>query len=217
MTYTHVIFDLDGTLLNTLEDLARAGNHVCETFCWPTFPLERYRYKVGNGIERLIERIMPAEFVGDARVARAALDAFRTYYDAHKEDHTAPYPGIIETLDALRNAGVHMAVLTNKDHAAAQPLVRRYFGNRIEVVQGHLAPYAPKPDPAITHVVLDALGASPAHTLYVGDSDVDVETGHLAGLAVAGAAWGFRGRGELTAAGADHLIDHPSELKALVL
>ncbi len=215
-TFSHVIFDLDGTLLDTLEDLACACNHTCAHFGWPTFPLERYRYKVGNGMEKLVERIMPAEYAGDARAFEAALTTFRAHYAAHKEDHTAPYPGVLDALDALRAHGVELAVLTNKDHVAAQPLVEHFFGDRFSLVQGHVAPFAPKPDPAITHHVMELLGARPQTTLYVGDSNVDVETGHNAGLAVAGAAWGFRGRAELEAAGADFIIEAPAELVPLV-
>ena len=99
---THIVFDLDGTLLNTLDDLADAGNHVCSLMGWPTFSHDAYRFKVGNGIHKLIERIVPAEFAGDAPIMQRALDEFRSYYAAHKEDHTAPYPGIAEMLDEMR-------------------------------------------------------------------------------------------------------------------
>lgn len=211
--FTHVVFDLDGTLLNTLDDLACAGNHVCSLMGWPTFPHDAYRYKVGNGIFKLIERIVPAEFAGDAAVMQRALDEFRTYYDAHKEDRTAPYPGVAEMLDRLRARGIELAVLTNKDHAAAAPLVHRYFGaERFRLVQGHVDPYPPKPDAGITRHLLDRLGADPVTTLYVGDSDVDVACGHNAGMRVAGVAWGFRGPGELADAGADFIVDAPAQL-----
>lgn len=216
MSITHVMFDLDGTLLDTLEDLALAGNHACEELGWPTFPLERYRYKVGNGIDRLIERIVPAEFAGDEHIFLTARDAFRTHYDAHKFDHTAPYPGVPKMLDELLGRGIVLAVLTNKDLAAAGPLVERFFGRRFQLVQGHVDGFPPKPDARITHRALETLGADPATTLYVGDSDVDVATGHNAGLAVAGAAWGFRGRVELETAGADAVIETPADLLSLI-
>ena len=212
-TYSHVVFDLDGTLLNTIEDLANAGNHVCRLHGWPTFSIDAYRYKVGNGIFKLIERIVPAEYAGDAVALGYALDEFRSYYDQHKEDHTGPYPGIPEMLDQLRDEGLKLAVLTNKDHAAAAPLVERFFGaGRFAYVQGHVDPYPPKPDAGITGRLLERLGADPEHTLYVGDSSVDVATGHNAGMPVAGVTWGFRGRAELEEAGADHIIDRPDEL-----
>ena len=184
--FTHVLFDLDGTLLNTLDDLAAAGNHVCELHGWPTFATDRYRYKVGNGMPKLVERFMPAEYAGDSRMFELAFAEFRSYYNEHKYDTTAPYPGIIEMLDELQAAGITCAVLTNKDHAAATPLVERFFGSdRFELVQGRVDAFPPKPEAPITLHVLNALGADPAHTLYVGDSNVDVQCGHNAGLAVA--------------------------------
>lgn len=215
--YTQVIFDLDGTLLDTLEDLARSANHVCQAHGWPTFPIEAYRYKVGNGVEKLVERFMPTEFAGDPVTAERALAEFRAYYDAHKEDHTRPYLGIPELLDALREAGITLAVLTNKDHAAARPLVERYFGpDCFSVIQGHIDGYKPKPAPPITLHVLEQLGGAPDRTLYVGDSNVDVACGHNAGLDVAGVTWGFRGREELEQAGADYVVDSSTELARVI-
>lgn len=213
--FTHAVFDLDGTILNTLEDLACACNYVCELHGWPTFPLDAYRYKVGNGMLKLVERIMPTEYLGDEVMFAQVLAEFRARYAEHKEDHTAPYPGIIEALDSLRAAGITLAVLTNKDHDAALPLVERFFGRRFTVVQGALPTFPPKPAAPITRYVLEQLGADPRTTLFVGDSDVDVQTGHNAGLPVAGAAWGFRGVAELEAAGADFILEHPDELITL--
>lgn len=217
MPYTHVVFDLDGTLLNTLEDLARAGNHVCAANGWPTFAHDAYRFKVGNGIPKLIERIVPAEYAYDSRVLQATYTAFCSYYDAHKEDHTCPYPGVLDMLDALSAQEIQLAVLSNKDHAAVAPLVEHYFGDRFCAVQGRTDAFPPKPAAPATLHVLAEMGADPAHTLYVGDSNVDVATGHNAGLTVAGVSWGFRGRSELEAAGADAIVDTPAELTQLII
>ena len=217
MAFTHVIFDLDGTLLNTLDDLAAAGNHVCAAHGWPTFTTCAYRFKVGNGIPKLIERIIPAEFAGDGRVFEQVFAEFTAYYAVHKQDATCPYPGVIDMLDALTAAGVTLAVLSNKDHAAVVPLVQHYFGNRFACVQGRIDAFPPKPAPPITRYVLDQLDAAPHDVLYVGDSNVDVLTAHNAGLCVAGVSWGFRGRDELAEAGADIIVDTPAELTSCIL
>ena len=216
MTYTHVIFDLDGTLLNTLEDLACAGNHVCEMRGWPTFTQDQFRYKVGNGQVKLVERLIPAEGAGDGRVLERALADYRSYYAEHREDHTAPYEGILTLLDQLGNEGVSLSVLSNKDHAATEPLVRKYFGDRFDVVQGRIDAFPPKPEAPITLHVLERLGADPSTTLYVGDSNVDIACGHNAGLHACGVAWGLRGRRELEKAGADYVVDTPMELIDIV-
>lgn len=218
MAYDTVLFDLDGTLLNTLEDLARSSNHVCELHGWPTFPIDAYRYKVGNGMAKLVERIVPAEFAGDQAVFDRAYAEFIETYAAHKEDHTAPYPGIAELLDELAAAGVAAGVLTNKGHASAVPLVDHYFGrDRFALVQGKIDAFPPKPAAPVTLHALELMGADAASTVFVGDSNVDVETGHNAGLPVIGVTWGFRGREELEAAGADAIVDTPGELARAIL
>lgn len=216
--YTHVIFDLDGTLLNTLEDLAASANRVCANHGWPTFPVDAYRFKVGNGMPKLVERFMPAEYLGDGATYSQVFAEFRAIYDAHKEDHTAPYPGVPRMLSELHAAGLTLAVLSNKDHGAVLPLVERYFEPDIfACAQGRTDAFPPKPAAPITQYVLEQLDADPASTLYVGDSNVDVQCGHNAGLDVAGVSWGFRGRAELEAAGAEYVVDTPAELLALAL
>lgn len=218
MRFDHVIFDLDGTLLNTIDDLAAAGNYVCRANGWPTFSTDQYRYKVGNGMPKLVERIIPAELFGDARTFQTAFSQFSGYYAQHSQDLTAPYEDILPMLGALREAGTVLSVLTNKDHGAATPLVALYFGaDTFQLVQGRIDAFPPKPEAPITQHVLAQLNADPARTLYVGDSNVDIETGHNAGLAACGVSWGFRGRVELEEAGADMVVDTPAELVDLVL
>ena len=119
--YTHVIFDLDGTLLNTIDDLTDAGNHVCAAHGWPTHTVNEFKYMVGNGIPNLVSRFTP-NGLGEEELA-GVLAEFSAYYDAHKQDKTAPYPGVPELLAALKQQGVHLAVLSNKAHALAGPVV----------------------------------------------------------------------------------------------
>ena len=124
--YRCVIFDLDGTLLNTLDDLADAGNYTCRKNGWPEHPVEAYKYFVGNGMAKLVERFTPEEYRTTERL-KAALEEFTPYYDAHKEDKTVPYPGIPGLLEKLRAAGIEIAVLTNKAHPLAEGVMERYF------------------------------------------------------------------------------------------
>ena len=202
--YTHVIFDLDGTLLNTIDDLADAGNHVCAAHGWPTHTVDEFKRMVGNGIPNLVRRFTPDGL--DADELAGALSEFSAWYGEHKEDKTAPYPGVPGLLRTLKGAGVRMAVLSNKAHALAGPVVEGYFPSVFEAVQGELPDAPLKPDPTLLHALMTEIGAKPETTLFVGDSGVDVRTGKNGGLPVCGVLWGFRDREELEEAGADHVI-----------
>ena len=211
--FSHIIFDLDGTLLNTIDDLADAGNHVCAAHGWPTHTVDQFKYMVGNGIPSLVSRFTP-DGLGKEELAQA-LAEFSAYYGEHKEDKTAPYPGVPELLDSLKGAGMRLAVLSNKAHALAGPVVEHYFPGVFEYVQGAL-PGAPlKPDPTLLHALMESIGARPETTLFVGDSGVDVLTGKNGALAVCGVLWGFRDRAELEGAGADYVVEKPEELTAI--
>ena len=212
--YTHIIFDLDGTLLNTIDDLADAGNHVCEAHGWPTHTVDEFKRMVGHGIPNLVKCFTPEGLSGEELAA--AIAEHSAYYDAHKQDKTAPYPGIPEVLAALKGAGVRMVVLSNKAHALAGPVVEHYFPGVFEAVQGALPDAPLKPDPTLLHALMEHIGARPETTLFVGDSDVDVLTGKIGGLTVCGVLWGFRGREELERAGADDVIERPEKLAEIV-
>ena len=213
--YRYVIFDLDGTLLNTLDDLAGAGNHVCALRGWPTHPVEAYKHMVGNGIRRLVERFAPP---GTDRAALdAAYDQFSAWYDAHKEDRTAPYPGVPQAVQALKEAGVSVAVLSNKADRMAGPVVEHYYPGVFPFIQGAVDGLPVKPDPILLHRLMERMGADPAATLFVGDSNVDIQTAKNGGLASCGVLWGFRSRAELEAEGAGRIAGTPEELVEVVL
>ena len=214
--YKTAIFDLDGTLLNTLDDLTEASNRVCAQNGWPTFTSDQIRRMVGNGNPKLVERFTPEAERTPERLAESMRN-FAAYYDAHKMDKTTPYPGIPEALAALRGAGMKLAVLSNKADSFCPALVRHYFGDVFAVIHGKRDGIPAKPDPAGVYALLAELGVSAAETVYVGDSDVDVLTGHNAGLIVCGVTWGFRGREELVRAGAELLAGGAEELTRLLL
>ncbi len=214
--YKAVIFDLDGTLLNTLDDLAAASNAALAAMGLPTHPTDAYKYMVGNGIPKLIERFLPPERRAEADRERAA-SLFFPYYDAHKEDATAPYPGIAEMLASLKQSGVRLGVVSNKENALARAVIAHYFPNCFDAVAGNALGTPPKPDPRLVNEMRAAFGLAENEVLYAGDSGVDIETAHNARLAGCGVTWGFRAEAELAAAGADYIVHTPAALRALVL
>ena len=207
-----ILFDLDGTLLNTIDDLADAANWVCTQHGWPTFPVETYKHFVGNGIPKLVERFSPENARTPEQLA-ATLAEFSARYDAHKEDKTAPYPGIPELLAALRKEVSRPPFFPTKrtlfvERSSSITSARTAFS----LVRGSRPGVPTKPDPAGVYSLMADLGAGPQSTLFVGDSDVDILTGHNAGLPALGVLWGFRGEAELTAAGADALAAKPEDI-----
>lgn len=213
--YPYVIFDLDGTLLNTIDDLAGAGNHVCALHGWPTHPVEAYKRMVGNGIPRLVERFAPPGT--DPAALDRAFQEFMAWYGVHKEDRTAPYPGMAEAIRRLKGAGVSVAVLSNKADRMAGPVVEHYYPGVFPFIQGAVDGLPVKPDPTLLHRLMERMGADPAVTLFVGDSNVDIQTAKNGGLASCGVLWGFRSRAELEAEGADYLAGTPAELERIIL
>ncbi|MGN0976293.1 MAG: HAD family hydrolase [Gemmiger sp.] len=212
-----VLFDLDGTLLNTIDDLAGAGNRVCAAHGWPRHTTEEFKYMVGNGIPKLVERFTPPE-CRDAATLQTALEEFKATYHDHMEDLTAPYPGMPELLAELKAAGVRLAVYSNKNDELARSMMAHYYDPALfDAVRGALPGVPHKPAPEGTLALMAALGADPAVTLYVGDSNVDVQTAKNAGLRCCGVLWGFRTREELRAAGAEYLAADAGALKQVIL
>lgn len=213
--YEHVIFDLDGTLLNTIDDLADTGNHVCTLHGWPTHTVDAFKLMVGNGIPKLVERFAPQGT--SQEMLDQAYQEFMDWYGVHKEDKTAPYAGMPEVAKALREAGVSIAVLSNKADVMAGPVVEHYYPGIFPVVQGALPGLPTKPDPTLLYKLMERLGATQEDTLFVGDSNVDIRTAKNGGLTGCGVLWGFRSREELEAAGADVIVSTPQELQDLIL
>ena len=217
LKFTHVIFDLDGTILDTLEDLADATNWVCARHGWPAHPLEAYKSFVGNGAGKLLERVTPPTVELTPELRKQLMAEFSARYTAHSDHKTHAYDGMPQVLSRLKAAGVRMAVLTNKPHEAARPVVERYYPGVFDAVQGAVVGAPLKPDPTTLFALMEKLGAAKDETLFVGDSNVDIRTGKNAGLAACGVLWGFRTRGELEAEGADFIVERPEELVELVL
>ena len=210
-----VIFDLDGTVLNTLEDLASAGNWICRRKGWPEHTVEGYRQLVGTGMRNLLRLLDP---MGDSDPGLDdALAEYMDYYGQHCLEKTAPYPGIPALLAELKSRGVKLAVYSNKGDRFCGEIVEHFFPGVFDVIRGKVDGVPVKPDPAGLALVMNALEAETATTLYVGDSNVDMETAKNGDLVSCGVTWGFRGRQELEEAGAVHLADTAEELQALIL
>ena len=208
-----VIFDLDGTLLNTIDDLGYACNYALERTGFPTHPIEAYPAKVGNGINNLIRRALPESQRAENIVLRVR-EHFVPYYNQHNCDYTRPYDGIPELLTALKAQGHRLAVASNKYQAATEKIVKHFFPGVFDVILGERAGVERKPDPQIVFDILNRLNKSD-NVLYIGDSLVDYETARNAGVPFVACSWGFVPRETLVAAGIAAIVDRPEELVSL--
>ena len=211
-----VIFDLDGTLLDTIADLAAAANYALQQLGYPTHPVDTIRTYVGNGINKLLERSLPEAERNEENVMRMRSH-FVPYYDKHNADLSRPYPGIVALLEELQHRGVMIAVASNKYQAATAELVKHYFPtiDFIEVL-GQREGIAVKPDPTIVFDILKKAEVQPEEVLYVGDSGVDMQTAINSGVDAVGVAWGFRPKAELESFCPKGIIDKAEELLEFV-
>ena len=217
-----IIFDLDGTLINTIDDLGQACNHALAACAFPTHKIEDYPRLVGNGINRLIERALPEEHRNEETVLRVR-EYFVPYYDEHNCDLTRPYDGITELLQTLKAEAHLLAVASNKYQAATEKIVAQLFPNIFDVVLGERENIPRKPDPQIVYDITHSLSPivqSASHTpspiLYVGDSLVDAETAKAANLPFVACTWGFCTTEQLQTAQPDYMVNHPNEILGLL-
>lgn len=210
MKYNTVIFDLDGTLLNTLEDLTDSVNYALGMSGYPVRTLDEIRRFVGNGVKVLMHLSVPKGTPEEDTLK--CLEIYRRHYSANMQNKTQPYDGINNLLEALKDKGIKLAIVSNKYDSAVKALCRDYYREYIQVAIGESQGVAKKPAPNSVFKALEQLGSSGEEAIYVGDSDVDVHTAHNAGLKCVGVTWGFRNREILSAEGADFIIDKPEEL-----
>ena len=216
MRYDLIIFDLDGTLLNTIGDLAEAANVMLRKRNLPQHTYEEYCTFVGNGIMRLVERALPEELRTAESVAAARQD-FLSYYIDHIDRKTKPYEGIVQLLNDLQAAGVSLAVASNKFQAGTDKLIKKFFPEvEFVMICGNREGVPLKPDTALMDLILDAAGVERERCVMVGDSAVDILTAERAGIHSVGVSWGFRSREELQEAGAEYIADSVEELRRIL-
>lgn len=212
-----VIFDLDGTLLNTIADLAKSTNRALSQLGFPIHDTDAYKLFVGNGIDIMFRRALPEEARTEENVCRMR-ELFLPYYNEHNRDETAPYPGIIELITELHEKGVKTAVASNKYHFGAVEVIRSYFSNvKFDVVFGHREGYRPKPDPSIVFDILASCGITDkSSVLYVGDTSIDMQTAKNANVASVAVTWGFRSEKELLSNNPDFLVHDTNQLRDII-
>lgn len=214
MGITTIVFDLDGTLLNTLEDLTDSVNYALNACGYSLRTLEEIRNFVGNGVEVLMTLAVPKETTKEDCLK--CLEIFRSHYSQNLQNKTSPYPGILPMLHKLREKGYRLGVVSNKYDSAVKALCKDYYNDYITIAIGESSGVNKKPAPDSVLKAMEELSSSVEESIYVGDSEVDVHTAHNAGLKCIGVTWGFRGRTVLETEGADFVIDNPEEIFPLL-
>ncbi|MGA2480838.1 MAG: HAD family hydrolase [Spirochaetia bacterium] len=217
MTHTAILFDLDGTLLNSLDDLADSMNIVLTTLGFPIHPVDAYRYFVGNGIPTLVRRCLPKSALANEPLVKDAETGMREEYGLRKNNKTHLYDGIPEMLDELQSRGVRLAILSNKPHDALVGVVNHYLSQwKFEAAFGERPGVPNKPNPESAMSIARQMNVPPSAFLYLGDTNTDMETAVAAKMFPVGVTWGFRTAEEITEAGARVLIAKPSEVMGLL-
>lgn len=211
---TTIIWDLDGTLLNTLEDLTDSVNYMLSIHNYPQRSIEEIRSFVGNGLAKLTERALPDTVTPEEY--NTCLSEFKAYYKMHMQDKTGPYEGILDVLKTLQTKGYHMAVVSNKADAAVKELIPIYFGDLLPVAIGDMEGREKKPAPDSVYEAMKQLGVTKEECIYIGDSDVDVNTAKNSGIPGIAVLWGFRTKEQLEAVGATTFAEKPEDLIALL-
>lgn len=209
-----IVFDLDGTLIDTLEDLMDSVNFALAKYDFPPRNLDEIRSFVGNGVKRLVYLSVPEGT--SEEISEKCLNVFKEHYKGNSRNKTAPYAGINEMLEKVKEKGYKTAVVTNKIQDAAIEIIRSFFGDKIDVIIGQVDGVAQKPEPDGVWLALEKLGVSKENAVYVGDSEVDCMTAHNAGIPCIGVTWGFRDRSVLEEHKAEFIIDKPEELFAVI-
>ncbi len=212
--YKAVIFDLDGTLLDTLQDLADSVNEMLRNFSCPERSLDEIRQFVGNGMKKLVERSVSESF--DKNDFDSAYELFRLSYGKNMQNKTCPYNGIVNCLEELKNLGVKVAVTSNKNDDAVKNLCKKYFGELVDFAVGVKEGISPKPDPQMVFSAMEEMNVSKENCIFVGDSDTDIITAKNAGLKSIGVLWGFRDRETLEKNKADFIISCPDEIITII-
>jgi len=211
-----IIFDLDGTLLNTVADLAHSTNHALRKFGFPTHDIDEYRFFVGNGINKLFERALPEGEKTEENILRIRKE-FISYYEQHNMDDSSPYPGITELLNQLQDKGFLLAVASNKYEEGTRELINHYFPQiNFIAVHGQRENVPVKPDPTIVNEIIEIARVGKDEVLYVGDSGVDMQTTKNADVTGVGVTWGFRPRAELESFSPDYIVDEASQILSIL-
>lgn len=212
------IFDLDGTLVDSLQDLAETTNEVLQNFGFPIHPIEKYQTLVGNGITNLLKRALPEEERDNTALLEKVLNDFNILYKEYYLINTRPYEGIINLIHTLSDRGVKLAVLSNKPTEYVIKIIEYYFKPKtFKVIYGKEPDYPAKPNPELALKIANELGVSAASIYYIGDSDVDMQLALNAKMIPVGVTWGFRSRQELIDNGAKYICDYPEEILNIVL